>query len=87
MKRSVLHALSQERLEKTPTKQPLGRLRRLHEGQESALFSDLTPDAIAPYVGGRPGVQDWENTFAEQNVQGYGAGDCWPGNQVLEVMI
>jgi hypothetical protein len=51
MKRSVLHVLSQEYLDKMPTKQLLGRLRRLHECQESAAVSDFTADEIAASKG------------------------------------
>src|SRR5262249_25034069 len=51
MKRSLLHVLSQECLERMPTKQLLGRLRRLHECQESAVFSDMTADEIAASKG------------------------------------
>src|SRR4051794_29919485 len=51
MKRSVLQVVSQESLSKLPTRQLLGRLRRLHECEESAAVSDLTPDEIAASKG------------------------------------
>ena len=45
MKRSPLAVITPEALEKMPTKQLLGRLRRLRECEESASLSDSTTPA------------------------------------------
>ncbi len=47
MKRRLIPILAHEALLKMPTKQLMGRLRALHQCEQSAALSDLTADEIA----------------------------------------
>jgi hypothetical protein len=47
MKRRLIPILAQETLATMPTKQLLGRLRSLHQCEESAALSDRVPEEVA----------------------------------------
>jgi hypothetical protein len=66
MKRRLIPVLAPEILASMPTKQLLGRLRSLHQCEESAALSDRTPDQVAASEGiVFKNTAEWQRAYAD----------------------